>query len=494
VSEGERRSAEADQPKPITLRPYQARDIERLRAAYAAGARAVCYCLPTGGGKTVVFAYVTEGAVDKGRRVAVIAHRRELVRQAADKLAWAGVPHGILAAGLDRDHDAPVLVMSVQTAARRLDRLPEFDFIVIDEAHHAIANTWTRVIGRFPRAKVLGVTATPARLDGRGLGVEAGGVFDALTIGATVLELQEEGFLARTRVFVPARLIDTRGLRTQGGDFAVGELAERASAVTGDAVVEYRKRADHQPALAYGCTIAHAKSIARAFRAAGYRAQCVHGGLPAAQRDALIRGLATGAVEVLASCDLISEGLDVPSVGAVILLRPTQSLVLAMQQIGRGMRPSAVKEALIVLDHAGNCLTHGLPETKRAWTLDSAPKGSGHAPGWRCDKCGRLNHLSAARCQECGAGAERSGGKGRRHAPDAVAGSLSEMSPEVFARLARIPYRRFVARPRTEGELRAYAQAHGYKAGWVWHRLYEQEASLGSMQQAPKWNNPTRSR
>jgi superfamily II DNA or RNA helicase len=123
-----------------------------------------------------------------------------LIRQTADKLARAGVPHGIFAAGLDRDHDAPVLVMSVQTAARRLDRLPDLDFLVADEAHHSVSDTWARLIGRFPQARLLGVTATPARLDGRGLGIHAGGFFDALVIGATVAELQADGFLARTRV------------------------------------------------------------------------------------------------------------------------------------------------------------------------------------------------------------------------------------------------------------------------------------------------------
>jgi DNA repair protein RadD len=133
--------------------------------------------------------------------------------------------------------------------------------------------------------------------------------------------------------------------------------------VTGGAVKEYRAGADHLPAIAYGCRVAHAEAIAAAFRQAGYRAACSHGRSPAAKRDALIQGLAAGAVEILASGDLISEGLDVPSVGAVILLRPTQSLVLAMQQIGRGMRPAAGNECLRILDHAGNCLNHGLPET-----------------------------------------------------------------------------------------------------------------------------------
>ena len=395
----------------IDLRPYQAQDVERLRAAYAEGHRAVCYALPTGAGKTIVFAHVIDGAVRKGRRVGVLVHRRELVRQAADKLARTGVPHGILAAGLDKNHDAPVLVMSVQTAARRLDRLPKLDFIVADETHHAVSETWARVIAHWPAAKLLGVTATPARLDGKGLGIAAGGAFDHLTIGATVLDLQAGGFLARSRVFVPARLINTSGVHRLGGDFQAGELAERARVVTGDAVREYQIRADHQPAIAYGCTVAHAESIAHAFRHAGYRAACVHGGLPTPERDGLIQGLATGEIEVLTSCDLISEGLDVPSVGAVILLRPTESLALAMQQIGRGMRPAAGKEALVVLDHAGNCLRHGLPESEREWTLDGAPKrdGAAHAFGWRCEACGCFNGLDAEACEECGAARPVSG-------------------------------------------------------------------------------------
>jgi DNA repair protein RadD len=245
--------------------------------------------------------------------------------------------------------------------------------------------------------------------------------------------------------------------------------------VTGDAVREYRARADHQPAIAYGCTVAHAQGIADAFRHAGYRADCVHGGLPTTERDRLIQGLANGEVEVLTSCDLISEGLDVPSVGAVILLRPTESLALAMQQIGRGMRPAPGKACLSVLDHAGNCLRHGLPESEREWTLDGAPKrdAAAHAFGWRCDACGCFNGLDAEACEECGAA--RPIGKGRRP-PEEMDGALRELSPDDVARIARLSYRQFLARPRTEGELRAYAAAHGYKRGWVWHRLHEQHA------------------
>jgi DNA repair protein RadD len=374
----------------LDLRPYQIRDVEQLGAAFNQGARAVCYVSPTGSGKTVVFSHIIGRVVSKGRRVGILVHRRELVHQAATKLSWAGVPHGIIGAGLDRDHDAP---MSVQSAARRLDRLPNLDFAVADEGHHSVSPSWAQVLATWPEAKILGATATPERLDGKGLGGSVGGIFDSLVIGAAITELQLLGYLAKTRVFVPARLIDTRGVHRLGGDFKADELAIRANAVTGDAVAEYRLRADHQPAIAYGCTVEHAQSIAGAFCGAGYRSACVHGGLSMLERDRLIQGLATGEIEILTSCDLISEGLDVPSVGAVILLRPTESLALAMQQIGRGMRPAEGKEHLVVLDHAGNCLKHGLPDEPREWSLEGRPKrnGPGREVGWRCEACGLLN-------------------------------------------------------------------------------------------------------
>lgn len=457
---------------PLILRPYQQRDVDRLRHAYADGARAVLYQLPTGGGKTATFSHIVEAATRKGRRTAIVVHRRELIRQASAKLDLAGVAHGIVAAVLDRDHAAPALVLSVQSAERRLDRLPSFDFVVIDEAHHTRAETWRKLLAACPGAKLLGVTATPARADGKGLGVAAGGLFDALVCGASVAELQRDGYLAATRCFVPAGQIDTTGLRTRLGDWEAGALAERASAVTGDAVAEYRKHADHQPAIAYGCTVQHAREIAAAFRAAGYRAAHVHGDMPMSERDALIAGLATGEVEILTACDLISEGLDVPNVGAVILLRPTKSLALALQQIGRGMRPAPGKSHLTILDHAGNVLRHGLPETERAWSLDGAPKRetTGAEPGWRCENCGCFNSLDAMQCDECGAARPQT----RRRAPDIIDGTLDEIRADHIARITRLPYAALLRERRTERELRAYATAHGYKRGWVTHMLREQ--------------------
>ena len=361
---------------PISLRPYQIECVTGLRRSYATGHRAPVLQLPTGGGKTVVFSEVTAGARAKGKRVLVVAHRRELIRQASEKLTAAGVPHGIICPGFDAAPDELVQVASVQTLARRLDRLPDFDLLVFDEAHHARAGQWAALIEAQPRAKLLGVTATPARLDGHGLGVEAGGCFDDIVTGPPVAELVRDGFLSPCRIFCPAERLDLRGVRLRGGDYVASDLEAALSGakIIGDAVATYTQHAAHLPTICFCISVHHAELMAERFCAAGYRSVAAHGGMPTAERDAAIGGLATGAVEVLTACDLISEGLDVPVVGAVILLRPTKSLVLHLQQVGRGMRPAPGKDALIVLDHVANTIEHGLPDMPRRWTLAGVEK------------------------------------------------------------------------------------------------------------------------
>ncbi len=457
------------------LRPYQLDCIGRLRGAYAAGRRAPVLALPTGAGKTRIFAHVVAGASAKGKRVLVLVHRRELIRQASGKLAAAGVRHGIIAAGFAAAPDEPVQVASVQTLAQRLDLLPSFDLIVIDEAHHARAEQWRTIIAAQPGAKLLGVTATPCRADGEGLDIAAGGVFDALVAGPGIAELTRLGFLSPARVFAPAQRLDLSGVRTRAGDYATGDLERLVGdgKITGDAVSEYRKRADHRAALAFCVSVAHAEHVAEAFRAAGYRARAAHGGLAMQERDAVVAGLATGDVEMLAACDLISEGLDVPTVGAVLLLRPTKSLVLHMQQVGRGLRPAPGKSELVVLDHVGNTIAHGLPDAPREWSLAGVEKppgkrGGAAVPVWRCE-CGCINGTAARQCAACGEA--RPGAREIEMVP----GVLAEITAERFARARRLTFREMLRSRLSEAELREFARARGYHHWWVKHRLREQE-------------------
>jgi superfamily II DNA or RNA helicase len=444
-----------------TLRPYQARAVEALRASYASGRRAPLLQLPTGGGKTVVFATIAAGARAKGRRVLVVAHRRELIRQASDKLAAAAVPHGVIAAGFDAAPDELVQVASVQTlAARGFANIGAFDLIVLDEAHHAAASTWTDLLRQHSSARLLGVTATPIRLDGKGLGISAGGPFDDVVVGASVRELVEGGYLAPAKCFVAEHSIDTSGVRTRHGDFDTHTLAARADdgVITGDAVQHYRRHADHKPAIAFCVTVEHAEHVAEAFRAAGYRSACVHGKTKKNGRDALIAGLGNGEVEVLASCELISEGLDVPAVGAVILLRPTKSLAMHLQQIGRGMRPAPGKSQLIVLDHAGNILKHSPPDADHNWSLDGVEK--------------------AAAAHEKREWLDSTGGPRRI---DQVDGELVEFDASKLDvhRLSYHGMKRLLPLL-SHTQLREFATANGYRPGWVFHIWNERSALIAA--------------
>ena len=327
--------------------------------------------MPTGSGKTVVFSEICRLANDKGRSVLILVHRRELVKQASDKLVNAGVEHGIIAAGFKPSAHS-VQVASVQTLAKRLRTVPaEPDLIIIDEAHHAVAGSWDKIIGHFSDAKIVGVTATPSRLDGRGLGSH----FSTLISGPSVEQLTKLGFLSQHRVFAPPVIADLSNVKTRAGDYANDQLSQAMDrpTITGDAIGHYRRLADGLPAIAFCCSIAHATSVCEAFNAAGYRAKLVTGKMKMEERDEAISGLADGRTQILCSVDVVSEGTDVPAVSAAILLRPTQSEALYLQQVGRILRPQPGKVA-IVLDHVGSTLKHGFIDDVRAWSLDSKPK------------------------------------------------------------------------------------------------------------------------
>jgi superfamily II DNA or RNA helicase len=459
---------------PEQLRDYQVRAIEALRESYRTGHRAPLLTLPTAAGKTIIFAEATRLAQLKNTTALIAVHRRELVRQASAKLTNAGVSHGIIAAGTEPTPGAAVQVASVASAIRRT--LDGVGLIIIDEAHHAVAASWRRLIAAQPEAKLLGVTATPTRLDGKGLGVHAGGLFDDLVVGTTVAELTEQGWLAPARTFVAKTRLDLRRVHVVAGDYNRGELADavQAADLAGDAVGEYRRRADHQPAVAFCVTVAHAQATAQAFTNGHYRSAAIHGEMSVAERDGLIAGLSTGEIEVLTSCEILGEGIDVPTIGCAILLRPTKSLAVHLQQVGRGLRPAPGKTHLTVLDLAGNSIIHGLPDEARDWSLDGTPKRkTGQQRGWVCGECDCLNPPRASLCIDCGAARPR-------HPreliidPKAELVELRRIEEQRQRDLCELSYRAFLAEPRSRQELEAYRRAHGYARGWVFHVQREQ--------------------
>lgn len=348
----------------IQLRDYQEDVVADIKQAYCERIRRVLLVLPTGGGKTVIFSHIGRAAAEKGKRVAVLVHRAELLEQVATTLARFGVPHGLIAAG-HPETDAAVQVASVQTLARRLGRSRRaFDLIITDECHHAVAGQWQDVLGSMPNARSLGVTATPVRLDGRGLG----SAFDAMIEGPTIAELTAAGHLVPARVFAPPARLDLSRIKVRAGDYDARQLAEimAGGTLTGDTVAHYRRLATGRPAVAFCASIEHSQLVAARFREAGVSAAHVDGKTDAAERRRLIAALGTGELQVLTNVDLIGEGVDLPAIVAVILLRPTKSVARFLQSVGRALRPSPGKSEAIILDHAGCTWMHGMPDAPRA--------------------------------------------------------------------------------------------------------------------------------
>lgn len=465
----------------MQLRAYQQRGVDEIRQSYREGCRAPLFVLPTGGGKTVVFSYIAANTASRGKRVLILVHRIELVRQTSQALYRDQVRHGIINPKFRPDPSAQVQVASVQTLIRRLDKLQAPDLIIIDEAHHANAGTWAKIIQYFPNARLLGVTATPVRGDGQGLGVGSGGFFDRMILGPQVPELIERGFLVRPKIYAPTDKIDLSGVRIVKGDYDSQELAKRVDnkEITGNAVSHYRKVCGGAPAVVFCASVAHAQHVAEEFRAAGFRSYHADGSLDDVTRTRILSGLGNGTVDVVTSCDLISEGTDIPAITAAILLRPTQSLSLFIQQVGRALRPVPGKEFAYVLDHVGNCLVHGLPDEPREWSLDGEAKKKkkkNEEPTIRvkqCDKCYAV-HSPAPACPNCGFEYVPT-----KEPPKQVEGELKELTAADKEALKRQKNRE-VSQAQTLEQLIELGKKRGYKAGWanyIWNARQQRQAS-----------------
>lgn len=364
---------------------------------------------------TVMFSHIADGAGRKGNRVWILVHRAELVDQTSRTMRELGVPHGVIAAGWPVDPLPHVQVVSVQTVVRRTGGLIPPQVIIVDECHHAAAGTWSKILAAFPQAVRLGFTATPERLDGKGLADS----FDALIRGPEVGWLIDNGFLTRPVYYAPPNQLNLDGLHVRGGDFAKDELAKEMDkpTITGDAVEHYRRLCPGAPAVAFCASVRHAEHVAQAFQAAGYSAATLDGTLDRVERRRRVRALADGSLRVLTSCEIISEGFDIPVVTAAILLRPTKSLGMHLQQIGRVLRVAPGKDRAYIIDHVGNTgrmiggewvRNHGLAEEVREWSLEGRPKkkkkssADDDAPPVRqCPTCYAC-HVPAPICPECG--------------------------------------------------------------------------------------------
>ena len=387
----------------IELRPYQQTLKAEARSA-AARARRICVVGPTGMGKSAILSSIAADAAAKGKTVWILAHRRKLIQQLSETVARWNIEHGIIQSGKPQT-DHKVQVGSVDTVVRRLENYPAPDLIIVDEAHHlSSGNKWGRVVEAFPDAYLIGFTATPERLDGKGLGEGKGGYMRQLVLGPDAKWLTDNGFLAPSVVYSwPTKISD--GLKIRAGDYAPETSAALLDkpAIMGDVVAAYRKHLDGKTAIANCCTVAHAENVADSFNEAGIAAAAITGKTEKAVQDLLFAELTSGALKVLCQCELISEGVDVPSVSGGLMLRPTKSIALWLQQCGRVLRPKPDGSKAVILDFVGNALRLGLPTDERAWSLEGKAKRAKDAPGVRmCKVCYAANPVGVTACTECG--------------------------------------------------------------------------------------------
>lgn len=391
----------------LALRPYQADGIARARASVEAGNRRVLICLPTGGGKTIIASSIIRSAYEMGRRSIFIAHRREILGQTFGKLVAAGIPErevGVIMAGDPRRRPgALVQVASVDTLRNREIAAP--DLVFIDEAHRALAASYVSISARWPEAVHVGLTATPTRLDGKGMA----DAYDDLVQVASISQLIADGFLAQPRVFtVPAgSMPDLKGVKSTGGDFNGRQLAERVNtgALVGDIVEHWLAKAEGRRTVCFAVSVDHSRAIVERFCARGVTAEHLDGETPEDERAAILRRLEAGVTRVVSNVMVLTEGWDMPCVKVLIAARPTQSLVVWLQQAGRILRPWQ-GEVPLILDHAGCARMHGLPHEDRDWSLEPTRKkrSKGEVDCAKlCDECLAVVPLGARVCPECGA-------------------------------------------------------------------------------------------
>lgn len=440
----------------MDLRPYQFENKQEVNLEWDNGLKNVLSVLPTGGGKTVIFADIVR---EHNGASCVIAHRQELVTQISLALARDGVRHRIIGPKkvvklavkihmeeLGRsfyDSSSRCAVAGVDTLVRRGDELKQWlgsvTLWVMDEAHHVLReNKWGKAVAMFPNAKGLGVTATPIRADGEGLGRHADGVFDTMVVGPSMRDLINQGFLTDYRIFVPPSDFIRPGADAIGstGDItaAKNKLAVRQSHVIGDVVIHYLRIAKGKRGITFAPDVETATDIAEQFNLAGVPAAVVSAKTPDAERVAALRRFKNGELLQLVNVDLFGEGFDLPAIEVVSMVRATESYALFAQQFGRALRLMAGKLTAIIIDHVGNCFRHGLPDAHREWTLDRREKRSKGQPDdviptRGCTNCASLYERIYKACPYCGhveVPASRSG-------PEFVDGDLTELDAATLA-------------------------------------------------------------
>ena len=451
------------------LRDYQQQALDELRRGIAAGHKTQVLMAPTGAGKTTIASAMKQGAMLKGKRAFFVVDSLELVEQAVARFEADGLEVGVIQGQHELTNYAkPVQVCTIQTLRARWDRICEAfrpDLLVIDECH-VLHKDHVRIIQECVKAgvPVIGLSATPFR---KGLGL----VFERLVVTATLRSLTEQGYLVPALCYAPS-VPDLTGVKSNGGDWVEDALAEVMgdAKLIGDVVENWCRLAEGRQTIVFGCNVAHSRELARQFSLAGVRAAHVDGYTDIAERTQIIDAFRAGRIRVLCNVAVLTKGFDAPETACVVLARPTKSLMMHYQMMGRGLRTADGKADCIIIDHAGNCLRNGLPTDDLPAELD---QGKGDNPDRKkrdkvkaereprpCGKCGYV--FSTSRCPACG------------HQPlphqdvEWVDGKLVPLGEVAKRKTFTTDQRREVY-----AQLLWYARSTGKKDGWAYYKCQE---------------------
>lgn len=451
------------------LREYQRDSLEALRRGIRQGMLAQMLMLCTGAGKTTIASAMKAGCVDKGKRAFFIVDTLELIEQAVNRFIADGLEVGVIQSQHElTDYSKPVQVASIQTLRKRWDKIAEHlkpDLVVIDEAH-VLHQAHIDIINecKHKRIPVIGLSATPFR---PGLG----NVFDGLVVGATVAQLTAAEFLVPVRAYAPY-VPDMKGVETKGdGDWKEDSLAELMgdAKLVGDVVETWCKLAEGRQTLAFAANVAHSKALLQAFQKAHIPAAHIDGYMPQEQRAHYIDLYRKGVIKVLCNVAVLTKGFDAPETSCIILARPTRSLMLHCQILGRGLRIADGKKDCIVLDHAGNCIRNGLPADELPTELDTENSRKSDRKQRSKEKlekeptpCIRCSFLKQSHtCPACGFKPERA------EMLETADGDLVEMKTGKKRQFTTAEKQAVYA------QLLGYAKGKGYSDGWAYHKCRE---------------------
>ena len=427
----------------MELRPYQAELINNIRLSIKHGHKSIVSVLGCGGGKSVIQAEIARSATDKGNRVLFLVHRKELCEQITNTFTAQGVDMELCS------------VSMVQTVSRHIEKIQAPKIIITDEAHHSTANTYKKIYNAFPDALKLGFTATPCRLNAGGLGE----VYEDLITSVSTQWLIDNHYLSPYKYY-SVKLADTSGLHIKAGDYKADEIAElmQNSEIYGETVKQWERLAKNKKTIAYCASVKAAEETAEQFRQAGYTARALSGNTPKELRAKIMQDFRDSKIMILTNCELFGEGLDVPDCECTILLRPTQSLTLYIQQSMRSMRYMPNKTAIII-DHVGNCYLHGLPDDEREWTLEPKKKQENTVKIRECPMCFSVYPPTKQKCPYCGYAAVK---EIQRKDKEVVEIDLVEMKRQDDIRNTRLAD----AVLETWAQVVEFQKIHKYKFAW----------------------------